>query len=587
MKQKKIIAGFVFYLITFAQPAAAIESICPGGSSPRADIIWCADFETPCADDSSDTCWTDNGFTSRSDHRGSDMRILTDAGRAVLGSRYALLKGIIGGTGTGYASYNPSPSLSEVRIRWYQRFNKYLHYYHNHFAGVSVDKAGPTTPCHRGATLEMGGQSSVYNYGSGTCGYTSGGGFDLDMHPNQGIAPVLKNGKWYRFELAIKLDTSCSAETAHACNGVYKLWIDGNLVISYTDVNWGGAINSALITVLDIVRNYYHYRNPQEAGEVWFDQLVVGNDADTEIGAATGATNIGTEVADAYGITCGIEGFYLSSSVSYSPELDFAAAPGSRISVCGSPAETWRGNAGVGSTTIYHTGVVTDHASGGGRPYAEQSLKSECTGANCGAGVRSPRMGGLVSGSEGDGNSNVYRNGVLPQQVDHGYIYFPSTSTPNDKIAYNGFYGKGTDWHSNYIGLSENAGKLAIIQRHNDGTPGYVVTSDVDIVRDTWHRYELIVWDSEGFSLMFDGVQLYDQEPLTNSPTWLFDSAHTADDSGSVTGIIDYIGSGTVAIYHDDISKGTVSFWNCDGWDATMCPFAASANIGGIFPWLL
>lgn len=586
--------AFSLLLPFFSSPANAVESFCPGGASPRSDIIACMDFETACASSSSDTCWTDNGFSSRDDHRGTDMEILTDATRAITGTRYARLRGIGGGTGGGYATYDPASDLSEVRVRWYMTFWQYPHYYFNHFLGVAVSGpgAGVYPACNRGSTLEIGGQSSAYNYGSGDCGYNTltpnfDTAFDLDLHPNQGNTkvPVFKNGKAYLIEVAIKMDTACTTNTAHGCNGVYKLWVDGDLVISYTDLNWGGTRNGATIKTLDNPRWYRHKRNPMEfPGEIWFDNQVVSNDADLEIGAAAGATNLGTAVAEAMDIGCGIEPFFLNAGSSYSPELDFAGA--GYVSICGSPATTWRGNAGVSSTSIYHTGVVTDHGSGGGRPYAEQSMKVECTGANCGAGFYVPRMGAPTTGSEGDGSTNAYRNGALPQKVIHGYLYLPSTSTPNDKIAYPGFFGRGTVAQSNYVAISENTGKWAIIQKHDDGTPGYVVTSAVDVTRDTWHRFELIVWDTEGVSLMIDGVQLYDQQALTNSPTWLFDNSHVADNSGSVFAIIDYIGTGTVTAYLDDVSEGSFSFWNCDGWDANMCPFKEVFYPGGSFAWL-
>lgn len=763
-------------VLLLANVAHAIEDICPGGSSPRGDIVKCMDFETACASDSSDLCWTDNGFSSRDDHRGTDMRILTDASKAVVGSRYALLKGIIGGTGTGYATYTlPSPQ-NELRIRWYQKFHQYQHYYYNHFLGITINKTGGSA-CTRGATLEIGGQSSVYTYSSGSCGQLPP---SEALYPNQGSAPpVIKNGKYYLFEVSVKMDTSCGTPSAwNGCNGEYKLWIDGTLVTSYTNLNWGGVTNGAQIVDVQPARNYNHKRNGEKPGEVWLDQIVIGNSASTAIGAATGATNIGSAVADAYATECGIEPFYINGGASYSPELDWQPPGGGAVTVCGTAGEIWRtpsfkgsavgtttasvpghitgdliigwafrdgnntaptipagwnslsspvgtntagqavawkyaassgetsgtwsnatslviavyryahptspiggtangdgssttvafngltmtdaptpatslivGFAGhrsidtslesspsgmsrqlltnadatdevvlhdtetprnawattnvsvggtssgwrsfvleirgsgyaIGDSTVAHTGVVTDSNAtmdfGFSRPITEQSFKTACTGANCGAGRLVPRAGGPVTGSEGDGNTNAYRLYTIPQWVTHGYIYLPSTSTPNSSIAYAGFVGDGSSYtYDNYVAISENTGKWAVIQKHNGGAPAIVATSGTNITRDTWHRYELIVWDSEGFSLMIDGVRLFTQTALTNSPTWLFDTAHNANHSGAVIGLIDYLGTGTVQANYDDVSIGSTSFWSSDGWGADS-PFSAGDHV--------
>lgn len=573
----------VLALVSWVSSAQAIESICPGGASPRADVIVCMDAETACASETSDLCWTSNGFTTRDDHRLTDLTVVTDATKAVVGSRYFKLEGVPGETGTGFATYDVSPDSLELRVRHYLKFENYQHYYHNHF--TSIQLAGDAA-CTRGATLEIGGYSSAYLYSAGACGVAPG---SEQYHPNQGVAPAFKNGKWYLIEEAVKVDTSCTDDTlADGCNGVYKLWVDGVLVISYTNINWGGVADNAKIADVKIA-NYNHKRNGPLQQRALVDQIVISNDADTEIGAAVGATNIGTEVAESYATECGIDPFYIDSGINYSPESDWYYVAGGAITVCGDAGSTWRGVAATGNTSIYRTGGVTDTNTtsdfGFLRPIAEQSLRVQCTGADCGAGWFVPRGGGPVTGSEGDGNTNAYRGGAYPQWAIHGYIYLPSASVPDNKIAYLGFTGDGTTDYSNYVALSENTGKWAIIQRHADGTPGIVSTSSVTITRDVWHRFELMIWDTEGVSLMIDDVRVFNQLALTNSPTWLFDASHTADGSGTALAIIDYLGTGTVTAYYDDISVGSTSFWSADGWGSDS-PFAASSGGSSILNWL-
>ena len=57
-----LVAGVIVGLFLIA-PAMAVEPICPGGSSPRADITHCMDFDTltNCITGQEDLCWVDNG----------------------------------------------------------------------------------------------------------------------------------------------------------------------------------------------------------------------------------------------------------------------------------------------------------------------------------------------------------------------------------------------------------------------------------------------------------------------------------------------------------------------------------------------
>src|SRR5947209_5259990 len=54
-----------------AAPADAVEPICPGGSSPRSDIVLCLDFDTltNCTTGQEPQCWLDNGYNELNGHR--------------------------------------------------------------------------------------------------------------------------------------------------------------------------------------------------------------------------------------------------------------------------------------------------------------------------------------------------------------------------------------------------------------------------------------------------------------------------------------------------------------------------------------
>lgn len=570
------------FLFLFPQLAYAVEAFCPDGASPNADITFCAGYETTtgCTTGCESACFLNNGYDELNENHSDSICIENDAAVAVEGTRYVSSRGKFGSSGPGYVTKNlPLDNRKLVRYRKYIQFRQRPMYYHNHLSGVGGSGSGG---CSVGATIEMGGQSGLYMYSSTSCG---GGGFDL--HPNQGVNPKFQNNKWYRIESLMKMDTSCTDQNdPHGCNGVYKLWVDGTLVISYTDINWGGAKNSADFLTMDDPRDYYHQRVPEWRPETLTDALVISKSEANMIGAAAGEANIGDgDDGVYYDIQCGIESFHASGSNTYAPESDWAPSP--TVSICGHNATGYR-TAGAYVTSPHHTGVITDSATGTvyvSRPIAEQSYRGQCSGP-CGSGFLMPRINGPASGSEGDGNTNAYRGYVHPTRAVYGYIYLPSASVPNDKIAYTGFVGKDTVTHSNYVAITEDSDFWGIIQKNSDGTPTVTHTTAVPIVRDTWHKFQIMIWDTQKVSLMINDALLLDKQTLPASVSWAFDGSHNSDNGGEVPTLIDYIGTGTVTVYVDDIAAGTMSFWNCDGWTTESCPFTVFSNVGGAIPWI-
>src|SRR3989442_9299065 len=116
-----------------AQPAAAVEAICPGGSSPRSDIKFCVDFENLAGGTTGleDACWTNNGYSSRptflpSPNADHSWKVLGGGGAVGLG--YGSLRPVVGGVGDGNVVQEPvpgwplsagaSPTL-EIALRYY------------------------------------------------------------------------------------------------------------------------------------------------------------------------------------------------------------------------------------------------------------------------------------------------------------------------------------------------------------------------------------------------------------------------------------------------------------------------------------
>lgn len=48
------------------------------------------------------------------------------------------------------------------------------------------------------------------------------------------------DGQWHRYDLHVKMNTKTNTKTGSTWNkdGVYEFWYDGNLIVSYTDVQW-------------------------------------------------------------------------------------------------------------------------------------------------------------------------------------------------------------------------------------------------------------------------------------------------------------------------------------------------------------
>lgn len=80
-----------------------------------------------------------------------------------------------------------------------------------------------------------------------------------------------------------------------------------------------------------------------------------------------------------------------------------------------------------------------------------------------------------------------------------------------------------------------------------------------------------MIWNDNTVSLMIDRVALFSRRAI-GSLDWYF-AAGT--NPGIIAGVLDFQGTPPFVVYFDDVSSGTVSYWNCDGW-GTDCPFGGS-----------
>lgn len=555
--------GF-FALCAFAFPVfAAVEDICPEGASPRSDVKVCYDMDSlsNCITGREEQCLEDNNLADLDTTH--TFRVMSDAVHAAAGSGYLETTGIYGGTSPGYTGGVFDAYYSEVRMRFYIRFdNGYLGYADGPH-GPSLRASDGEDTCTTGGTLELS-NINYYVYQSSSCGVAK----DYLNSRTEDAFP-LKNGRWYRIEYYRKIDTACTDERVwNGCNGVTQIWIDGTLVLSYTNLNLGGVVKSAKFRSYDGPRVYFHTLFPSWKGKIYFDNFVIAasNTAISEIGAASDENaNLGSAITESPYIEYqGIAPFITQSSNTYQRKIGPDCENGSGF-LGTILSEAWPDGTTYSSISAdQNKGGVPDACSPAG---TDKSYKINITNSPGQSGIKWARSGGIASGHLAD----------ISQQVIAGDIYLPTGNDNTGTVALTGFrhYACGancdTAQYGTYVALTVNsANKWAIIERVDSGSPAITVESSTDVTFDTWHHFEIIVWSDQKVSLKIDGVTLFAKQALIHSVDWLFSGT---TDNSLLAGVISFVGTPPFVVYYDNLSAGSVSFEDCDGWGAD-CPRA-------------
>ncbi len=539
-----------FFIAIDSAPAAA-ESICPCGGSPRSDVVLCLYFDQlqSCSNGREPTCFNDNGI-------GDALNTLDGfrikETQAAVGSGYIAGKGRYGTTGPGYLSARiPGGPYAAVNIRYYMRFSGgYATYIYDHGPSVKGSSQIAGNSCVRGGTFEQS-QFAYYAYNTG--GGCRSGSFNL--FPNKGNSPILRNNRWYLIEQQKVIDTSCSASSSPTdCNGVYRLWIDGVLVSEHTNVNWGGVSDGVMWDEFWGPRSYYHVRSPAWEPEIHFDNFVISKTGAT-IGPAAGENPRGdADPLSPYVNYQGIEPF-----LGRHPANDCTDPSGYLGTSYG---RSWRSGGSL-QTGITHGGFVDQCQS---PPLQDKALMARVDASQGGAGIQYERWQDTVSPV------------VFPQQVIHGWVYLPGSNDYSQAPALVGFRGyscapgncDGAEW-GNYAALTVQDSHFAVVQRHikSQVAPSVIPTSQGAIF-NSWVEFEIIVWQNQKVSLSINRSQLLNKQSLPYPVAWLFTEG---GDNGGVVGVIDFSGASPFTVYYDDVSLGTMSFTNCDGWHSSSCPF--------------
>lgn len=560
MRRFQIFRSYVVALsltLAASTSVSAQEAICPGGSNPRADVLLCRDFDkvSRCTTGRETDCWADNGFNASAMRDAFGFSIGKTGAAAGNGMLYG--SGEYGSTGPGYTEFPFSRGYDAMTMRYYVKFDKSYMMYGAGSHGPGIRGGG--TNCTMGGTFEQPLFGYFY-YNAGTCGAGS-----MDLKANKSAAPILRNNRWYLIEQQRITDTQCSnINDTHGCNGVARLWIDGVLVMEYTDINWGGVKNGLKWGGVNGPRHYFHVRVPEWKPNIFFDNLVVAGSAQT-IGAAANENARGTaDMNSPYLTYMSIEPF-----AGHHPADDCSSTPSAMSS---NLSQWWRSRAVYDSSVVYN-GMV-DKCPG---PSSNASMKVALSGGKSDG-------GGIAWGRAGGGGAGALH--TFEQQVLSGWIYLPSSNDYSTFPALSGFrgYSCGIDrcdtaqW-GNYLALTVNNGKWALVERVNKEvvSPQVVLTSTEAVQFDRWQEFEMVIWRDQRVSLSINRKRLFEKTGVPLRVDWMFE---LPVDSSLVAGIIDYTGAKPFTAYFDDMKSGTASFWNCDGWSSSACPFSGQSTPG-------
>lgn len=241
------------------------EKICPGGSTPDPNIIWCDDFE--------DGDWTDTWDVNNYQPQNG-----VECGNRGYKDNCCLCSGLFGGPDAngGYSARTGSywfwGNHSEIYFRWYTRVSDPFIWgndesnmtFHDGPSGmVNLNKWGTLKPM-----IQVAANDTAYGHSG------------ANLYQNQGNDITLIAGHWYLFEWHMKINT------VGVEDGIEELWVDDvtlnpsitkatqTLRVRYTNVNllYPGRETER---INDIWVTAYHSQNNPGNNIVYWDNIVV------------------------------------------------------------------------------------------------------------------------------------------------------------------------------------------------------------------------------------------------------------------------------------------------------------------------
>lgn len=546
--------GALLSFLAAAPFSYAVESICPGGASPRGDIEACVDGEdaSDCTTGQEAQCIADNGLFSLSPSTTDGFAFKVCPEGAAVGSRCISGSGAPGGTGPGYSSVDLADGTHKTQ-RFYVRFrNGYMQSIWsagNHAPSFEIsDGLGCASRVSPDWTAS-GFRAAVQTTGCGGNGPTA---YGVTM-----TTPfVPKNDYWYAVQMRVKMNTTASSNSPTAGNGELQVWVDldedGDLdeIHNQSNLNIDGS-QSALITSAFAARSYYAKGVPSWKPVIEYDAFAYSNDG-SSIGVSADANALGT--ADPS-----------------SPYINFVSyhgfAEGKMSSDCAVGGDTFdkyvENSDSFRTAPTFVTSGPGDHGGyelAAGCARTNKILKVETTGTGQGSAASWTLAGNTT---------------LRPRMFMKFHFH---TSCSSSGVPVGGFirYGAPDSAWANYLQVA-NVGGFIGLQTRRGGTTSGTLASAVAWPSGTWTQVQVgIDTDNKcylqvGDTWVIDGTTC--PASMTTGNYHLFDTANEGD-AKAVAGVPGDSPSGTCTVYYDNVDVGTASFTDCKGW-GTSCPFTA------------
>ena len=263
------------HYLNLIPPVFAIESLCPGGTNPDPNVVFCDDFEdgtwfnNPAWQNVSEFCCDRNNDGVIPPPPSSETEGVTCGAKGFNSDCTAWSEKADG----HYAEQN-LPSSNEYYFRWFG----YLAdpfvlggIQDKHFRVRSKDKSAFNSNVYCFTVTVM-----ATRYGSFRPSFLDFSGGDVDYFQNQGNDLTLQPGRWYLFELYIKLNTLGKSD------GIVKLWIDDasqpiptqTLRLFYTSLKYRNPQESCPIENFQLT-DYHDVTTPAPGQHQRWDQIVV------------------------------------------------------------------------------------------------------------------------------------------------------------------------------------------------------------------------------------------------------------------------------------------------------------------------
>jgi hypothetical protein len=476
---------------------------CPDKASHRGDIVKCFTFDEQldaCSTGRELACAVANGYEGALKAAYAIRR----SGDAAVGGGY-LEETTTWGSSGSFMTYALPSGQREFSLRYYQRWGGAFMDYpggNNHTMAVGVK--GNTGPCAN--ILHIDGDLRGHIAINHSCNPGVVKLWDDDLFP----------GRWYLIEFYGRMETSCRDNTrTDGCNGYFAVYLDGVKKLERTNWNWGGGSSTATFDSLLLPRAYYQAGFPSWQPRMAWDNIVVGNDADIRIGAATRELDRGVAGRRIYYTSAGADPFMFrttDATRSFRPQGDCGALPG--VSV-GFVAEFTRGL------------LALDALNSNARDWL---AATRCT-------YPGPVIDGSIKLSIPTTSDN--RSGYLTSDIDNvigqrnlaesgndsfigGSIYLHSANVYSDRPILAGHMSGGAACRGmfcQWIGVTIDGGRWAL---------GELFTTDSQSTRvfgigppatpGEWHSFEVGVMRDGYADLWVDGVKVISRARIPSAP---------------------------------------------------------------------